>query len=203
MKLESLLQLRAGPLVTYDEYLGLMAEQTDTPPPAGDAVAAERSEYTRLNVQRSRRIARTWRPSDALAAALGAVPAGATWLVLSEPWCGDSAQCLPCVAVMAADRPHIRLRVLLRDANPAVMDRLLTDGKRAIPIVAMFDADGNPAARWGPRPAAAQVVFTAAKDEGLAKPEILARLHTWYAHDRGQALDAEFRALLTRGPVVS
>ena len=196
MDFDSLVKRRATELLTYDAYMDLMAAQAAGTAPEGDAEAAERLEYTRLNLHRSRRIARTWRPSDELTARLDALPAGETWLVLSEPWCGDSAQCLPCVAVMAAGRPGIDLRVLLRDANPEVMDRFLTDGKRAIPVVAMFDAAGRPVGRWGPRPAAAQAVFAAAKAEGLEKPGVLERLHLWYGRDRGGALDEEFRALL-------
>ena len=196
MDFDSLLKRRAAELLTYDAYLDLMAAQAAAAAPAGAAEAGEWLEYTRLNLHRSRRIARTWRPSDELAAELDALPAGETWLVLSEPWCGDSAQCLPCVAVMASGRPGIDLRVLLRDANPDVMDRFLTDGKRAIPIVAMFDAAGRPVGRWGPRPAPAQALFAAATAEGLEKPRVLERLHLWYGRDRGRTLDAEFHALL-------
>ena len=71
-------------------------------------------------------------------------------------------------------------------------------GKRGIPIVAMFDTTGALVGRWGPRPAEAQVVFEAARQGKLEKPDILERLHLWYGRDRGKALDAEFRALLQR-----
>jgi len=65
LKLDTLLQLRAGPLMTCDAYLDLMAAQADTAPPAGDAVATERVQYTRPDGQRSRRIARTRPPATA------------------------------------------------------------------------------------------------------------------------------------------
>jgi hypothetical protein len=184
--------------LTWSAYMDLMAAAAGTEAPAGDAQAAERLEFTKLNLHRSRRIERTWLPSDELATLLQTITEPEQWLVLTEPWCGDSAQCLPCVAVMAERQPNIDLHVLLRDKNPDIMDRFLTGGKRSIPIVAMFDPSGRQVGRWGPRPAAAQAVFATAKQGGLAKPEILERLHLWYGKDRGKALDAEFCALLRR-----
>ena len=198
MDLDTLLALRAAEPLTYGEYLDLMARQAAAEPPAGDTLAAERARFIPLNLQRSRRIGRTWRPSSELAALLHELPGPQTWVMLTEPWCGDSAQCLPCVAIMAAVTPDVTVRVFLRDENPAIMDRFLTDGKRGIPLVALFDAGGQLFARWGPRPVAARDVFLAAKSEGLPKPAALERLHRWYARDRGRAVDAEFRALFAR-----
>ena len=178
----------------YHEFFSRQA----APDPANepDAAAREILEYTRLNWHRTGRIARTWQPSAALATELARLTAPQTWLVLTEPWCGDSAQCLPCLVVLAERQPAIDLRLVLRDANLDLMDRFLTDGKRSIPRLAAFDEGGNELFRWGPRPRAAQDVFDQAKAEGLAKPDLLERLHLFYGRNRGAALDAEFVALL-------
>ena len=198
MEFRFLVDRRPVEALTYAAYMDLMAAQAAAEPPADDPDAAERVEFTRLNLHRSKRIVRTWEPSDELATLLQTITEPEQWLVLTEPWCGDSAQCLPCVAVMAERQPNVALHVLLRDANLDIMDQFLTDGKRSIPVVAMYDAAGRLQGRWGPRPEAAQRVFLAARREGLAKPEILERLHLWYGRDRGRTLDAEFRALLRR-----
>lgn len=198
MDFEFLASRRPLEALTWSAYMDLLAAEAGAEPPAGDAAAAERAEHTKLNLHRSRRIERTWLPSDELATLLQTITEPEQWLVLTETWCGDSAQCLPCMAVMAEHQPNIDLHVLLRDKNPDIMDRFLTEGKRSIPIVAMFDPSGRLVGRWGPRPAAAQAVFATAKQAGLAKPEILERLHLWYGRDRGKALDAEFCALLRR-----
>jgi hypothetical protein len=184
--------------LTYEAFMELTAEQAAAAPPPGDVEAAERIEFTKLNLHRSQRIARTWQPSGELASLLQIITEPEQWLVLTEPWCGDSAQCLPCVAVMAEHQPNIALHVLPRDVNLDIMDQFLTDGKRSIPVVVMFDASGREVGRWGPRPAEAQAVFEAAKAEGLEKPGILERLHLWYGRNRGAALDAEFCTLLKR-----
>ena len=131
-----------------------------------------------------------------MSALLARLPDGMTWLVLTEPWCGDSAQCLPCLVTMADQQPHISLYLVLRDDNLDLMDQYLTDGKRSIPRLVAFDADGQELFQWGPRPAAAQEVFAAAKAEGLAKPEILERLHLFYGRNRNAALEDEFVTLL-------
>ena len=114
--------------------------------------------------------------------------------MISEPWCGDSAQCLPCLMITARLNPLVRLRVLLRDEHPAVMDRYLTRGTRSIPILVAFDEEGVEIFRWGPRPAAAQAVVDAAKRDGVEKKDLLERLHLFYGRDRGRALDAELSA---------
>ncbi len=182
--------------LTYDRYLELMAARADRDPAGLTAEEREKITFTGLNLHRARRIARTWRPSAGLTAAMNALPGPQLWLTLTEPWCGDSAQCLPLFAVLAETRSDIDFRLLLRDDNPQVMDRYLTGGKRGIPVVVALDETGGELFRWGPRPAAAQAVFDQAKNEGLAKPDILERLHLFYGRDRGRALDVELTALL-------
>ena len=181
--------------LTYAAYMDVMAEQAAAAPPADDAEAAEKIGYTKLNLHRSGRISRTWRPSEELAA-LAARLEPQLWMALTEPWCGDSAQCLPCLAVLADSVPGIDLRLLLRDDNLDIMDQFLTDGKRSIPPLVSFDACGDELFRWGPRPAAAQVVVDGARSEGLEKPDIMERLHLWYGRDRGKQVDAELCAVL-------
>ena len=182
--------------LTYAAYMDVMAGAADAPEPADDAEAAERISYTKLNLHRSGRISRTWRPSDELAALAARLAGPQLWMALTEPWCGDSAQCLPCLAVLAKDLPAVDLRMVLRDDNLDIMDQFLTDGKKSIPILVAFDPDGAELFRWGPRPAAAQAVVDEAKTEGLEKPDMLERLHLWYGRDRGKHLDAEFAAVL-------
>jgi len=184
--------------LTYAAYMDLMAEQAAAPVPTDDAEAAERIEFTKLNLHRSGRISRTWRPSGELASLAGRLTGSQLWMVLTEPWCGDSAQCLPCLAVLAGELPDIELRMLLRDDNLDIMDQFLTDGKRSMPVLVAFDPDGAELFRWGPRPAAAQKVVDEAKAEGLEKPDMLERLHLWYGRDRGKQLDAELAAVLRR-----
>ena len=153
---------------------------------------AERVGFTRLNLYRSGRIGRTWAPSAALTNQMTALVLPQTWMVLSEPWCGDSAQILPIIGLMAAALESVELLIVPRDDHPAIMDHYLTHGKRSIPLWVAFDATGKEIFRWGPRPPEAQAVFDAAKAEGLDKPDILEKVHLFFGRDRGQAVDKAF-----------
>lgn len=184
--------------LTWDEYLIAMDQAAAMDPDGLDEEDAEKLEFSKLNLHRTARIGRTWKPSDELAGLLARLERPQTWMVLTETWCGDSAQCLPMIAIMAEAAPEVTLRLMIRDDNLDVMDRYLTDGKRAIPLLVAYDDDGNERFRWGARPAEAQAVITQALAEGLEKPDRLERLHLFYGRNRGRALDAEFVELLTR-----
>jgi len=161
--------------------------------PAEDA---EKLEFTKLNLHRTGRILRTYSVHDDLAAMVKAIDDDQLWAVITEPWCGDSAQCLPHISAMADLNPKINLRMVLRDENQDIMDEFLTDGKQSIPILVVFDSEGEILFTWGPRPVEAQVVFLQAKAEGLEKAGILEKLHLFYGRNRGLALEAEFNQIL-------
>ena len=182
--------------ITYPAYLDLMAGQAAAETRGMTPDETEKVEFTKLNLHRSERIGRTWQPSDTLAEQLVRIGSAQLWMVLTEPWCGDSAQCLPAIAALARRNPVVDLRLVLRDENLPIMDRFLTDGKRSIPRLAIFDSGGRLLGQWGPRPAEAQVIFDEAKAAGLEKPQILEKLHLWYGRDRGRALDRELTELL-------
>ncbi len=183
----------------YDEYLHRMEALASIDDP-GSLPETERKywEYTRLNYQRTRRIHKTYQISDELKSLLKNISGPQLWMVLTEPWCGDSAQNLPYIAEMARVNPNINLRILSRDHNPDIMDQYLTGGKRSIPILVAFDARGRELFTWGPRPAPAAEVFRKAARQGLEKPELNQKLHLWYGRDRGKTLEREFTELLKR-----
>ena len=183
--------------LSYTAYMDLMEQQAAADSGEMTPEEAEMVEFTKLNLHRSGRIGRTWRPGEQLAAALNRIAEPQIWMVLTEPWCGDSAQCLPAMAVLASDNPAVELKVVLRDENLEIMDKFLTNGKRSIPQLVIFTASGKKLGQWGPRPAEAQIVFDEAKASGLEKPQILEKLHLWYGRDRGRALDLELAELLT------
>ena len=86
--------------------------------------------------------------------ARNAVPSGAArkLLVIAEDWCGDASNTVPVVAKLADAVPGLELRVILRDANPEVMDRYLTNGSRSIPVVIALDENYQELGHWGPGP---------------------------------------------------
>jgi len=186
--------------LSLDRYMQVMTDRADAPVDGLSAEDAERVAFTKLNLHRSLRIGRTHRVDDQLSGLVKGLTAPTVWMVITEPWCGDSAQCLPYITLFTQLNPAIDLRLVLRDESLDIMDAFLTDGKRSIPRLVIFTADGRELAQWGPRPAKAQAVFDAAKAAGDDKPRLLEKLHLWYGRDRGAALTTEFIALLKDMP---
>lgn len=152
-------------------------------------------EYRKLNLARVNRVEKTYQPSEKIKEKVSNINKQ-IWLVITEDWCGDSAQNLPAIAKIASLSNNIDLKIVLRDQNLDLMDLYLTDGKRSIPKLIAFDENFNELFIWGPRPQNAQILFDNLKDKGLAKEEIIKELHTWYAKDKCQSLENEFIELL-------
>jgi hypothetical protein len=119
--------------------------------------------------------------------AADAVPAGARrkLLVIAEDWCGDASSTVPVLARLAAEVPGLELRIILRDQNPAVMDRYLTNGSRSIPIVIALDDDFNELGHWGPRPRQLQA-WVMENRGAMPKEQLYPQVRQWYARDRGE-----------------
>jgi hypothetical protein len=119
--------------------------------------------------------------------ARGAVPEGVRHklLVIAEDWCGDASNTVPIVAKFVDAVPGFELRVILRDANPDVMDQYLTNGSRSIPIVIALDQNFQEIGHWGPRPTELQA-WVMANRNTMPKSELYPQVRKWYARDRGE-----------------
>jgi hypothetical protein len=153
-------------------------------------------EYRKLNLARINRVEKTYEPSDNIKNIISGIDKQ-IWMVITEDWCGDSAQNLPAIAKIALLNDRITLKIVLRDKNLDLMDLYLTDGKRSIPKLIAFDEELNEIFIWGPRPQKAQEYFDNLKNQGLAKEEIIKEIHSWYAKDKCQSLENEFIKLLS------
>lgn len=181
----------------FGEYLTLvdrlLAEGKTTGPNQSEAMFS----YAKINRQRMSRLGKTIAVTDELKAAAKAVNRAMTWLVLTEGWCGDAAQNIPAIEKIAAETDKIETRYLLRDENPELMDRFLTNGSRSIPKLIALDRETlEVLGTWGARPAAAQELFDTLKAQGVAKPLIMENLQRWYIADGQRSIQAEFVELL-------
>ncbi len=152
-------------------------------------------EYRKLNLARVNRVEKTYEPSDKIKSVMTGIKKQ-TWLVITEDWCGDSAQNLPAIAKISSLNENINLKIVLRDQNLDLMDLYLTDGKRSIPKLIALDEELNEIFIWGPRPKAAQEYFDNLKNKGLEKEDIIKEIHLWYAKDKSQSLENEFVEIL-------
>jgi len=153
-------------------------------------------EYIKLNLQRSTRIDKSFVPSEDLKDAMAGVTDKQTWMVITENWCGDSAQVLPVIAKAALLNENIDLIILNRDKNLDIIDLYLTNGTRSIPVLVAFDTEGNELFKWGPRPQPAVELIKQLKSKGVEKKEMYENLHLWYGRNRGVEIDKELTVMI-------
>ncbi len=182
----------------YNDFVDLIKnkiEQTDSN--SLDADEKHLFDYTKLNYQRMLRIDKTYKVPFEIENLIKKIDSYQLWMVLTEDWCGDSAQNLPYFNKYAALNINIDLRILERDKNLEIMDEYLTNGKsRSIPKIVAFNKNGEELFIWGPRPKAAEDLLNKLKAEGLQKDEYVEKLHLWYGRNRGKALESEFIEIL-------
>jgi hypothetical protein len=179
----------------YDSFRNIFVQQVENPNTL-DENELKYFEYRKLNLQRTNRLEKTFIPSEELINEINKLDRPQTWMVITESWCGDSAQILPIIAKAALLNHKINLRIVLRDENLDIMDRYLTNGSRSIPKLVAFDENDNELFQLGPRPAYAQNLMSKMKSDEIPKNEINKELHLWYAKDRGKEVERELIELL-------
>ncbi len=186
--------------MTYGEYRNLIDQLLTDGKTTGNDHSEKMIEYTRLNVHRMDRIQKTVSLQPETGKTLGTLKRDLIWVVFTEAWCGDAAQNLPVIAMMADATERIQLKLLLRDEHPDLMDNYLTNGGRAIPKLVCLDAeDLSERGTWGPRPEPAQaMVRQHKKDPQEPYSEFVKKVQLWYAKDKGGSIQAEFRRLIPR-----
>ena len=147
-----------------------------------------------------RRVTKTLKWPVELATFLdGGHVSGQHWVCITESWCGDAAQTLPFIAVMA-ERGGASLDIVLRDGDNGLIEAFLSGGSRSIPKWIIADQVGRVLGTWGPRPAPLQQMVQANKtsDQPLTKQELAVQIQLWYARDRGRHFFREAEAMLRK-----
>jgi hypothetical protein len=184
----------------YAEYRTMLDELLARNQTTGPKQTPELVQYTKLNIQRMHRWDKTAILNEHLAEKLKGVQDKWVWLILTEGWCGDAAQNIPVIVKMAAVNENISVKLLLRDENPEIMDRYLTNGARSIPKLICLQADTLiEVGTWGPRPAVLQaMVMEYKKNLQVPYSQFTETIHAWYAKDKAQHLQQEFEVLLVK-----
>ncbi len=182
----------------YNEYKKIvfgLAEESKT---SGEQ-STEKIAATIINAQRIKRIDKQSVISEALLSEIKKIAKKQTWLVLTESWCGDGAQCIPVIAKISEQNESITLKLIFRDEHLEVMDRFLTNGSRSIPKLICIDELTNEVLfTWGPRPQAIQDKVSQLKklSPEISHEELVKNIHLWYAQDRTEAIQEDFLVLL-------
>lgn len=188
---------------TYQQFrkdLNKLLEQDKT---TGDDHSEALVEYTRINAHRMDRLDKKPDLQEDLKEALDEIDRDQVWLAIVEGWCGDVAQNLPTINKMAEYSDKIDLQLILRDEYPEVMDQYTTNGARSIPKVVALDKETlEELWVWGARPAECQELMLELKQQELEYSKIAEKIHHWYAKDKTQSLQNEFRQLVESGMLV-
>lgn len=183
---------------SYKAYRSMIDERLSENKTTGNNHSDEMVDYTRMNVQRMKRLDKQVQLSDSLAEKIDQIKEPWIWLVLTEAWCGDAAQNIPAIAKMADHSEQIELKLILRDEYPGIMDEYLTNGGRSIPKLVCLHADTlEEKGSWGPRPVAIQQKVMQWKDNpDMSFKESAEKLHGWYAKNKTKDLQSEFEQMI-------
>lgn len=177
--------------IGYEAYMESMVHDVE------NHVERMYAEYIPMNLQRSKRIAKTFRLSPEIAEMLANLSKKVNWLVISEHWCGDASQIMPIFhGIAAASNGMIDLRIVYRDENPDLIDAHLTNGGKSIPKLIQLTTDFQITGTWGPRPVEAQKLVTELKANPIEGVNYADVLHKWYADDKTHSSQAELLKLL-------
>lgn len=183
--------------MSYDGYMQFSEQLVAEERTSGPNQSAPYVHYTKLNLQRMKRLNKTTEVPSALKQLLQTKAKNWTWVVITEPWCGDAAQCVPVLEKLALAVGDIKTFYILRDEHLEIMDAYLTNGGRAIPKLICIDAKGAEVFTWGPRPAVIQEVMNRLKAEGITEiSDIVEGIQKAYNDDKQQGIYQEFEALL-------
>jgi hypothetical protein len=183
--------------MSYNGYMQLSEQLVAEERTSGPNQSAPYVHYTKLNFQRMKRLNKTVEVPAQLTKLLQQKATNWRWMTITEPWCGDAAQCVPVIEKLALAAGGVETLYILRDEHPTVMDAYLTNGGRAIPKLICLDEKGAEVFTWGPRPAVIQEVMNRLKADGVTEiSEIVEAIQKAYNDDKQNGIYKEFEALL-------
>lgn len=189
-------------LYTYESYMRQFSEWVQKGQTSSNSTSLALVEFTKLNWSRTLRLRKTILLNPEIKKFAEKIDHIYSWVVITEAWCGDSAQNLPVIAKIAKLNPEkIKLYIELRDENPELMSKYLTDGARPIPkLIVIDDTLNKEVFTWGPRPKPAQAILKEwqRNPTGKSWEDFEKDLHSWYAKDKTNTLQSEFSELLQR-----
>lgn len=183
--------------ISFNEYYELVEKLANEGGTTGEYQSQAMIDYTKLNFSRIKRILKTTDAIPEITETLACFNEKITWLVIAESWCGDAAQNVPVMQIMAEVNPNITVRVILRDENPELMNQYLTNGGKSIPKLICLDENLNELGTWGPRPQFLQDWLKKEKANPTMEMSALKeQFQVWYTKDKGQTLQKEMLLLM-------
>lgn len=183
--------------LSYSEYRTLVSKLIGEGKSTGNEQTPDLLHYSELNEVRMNRLEKTLKLDSGVFATLQNLKSKQTWLVISEGWCGDAAQILPIIKLMAEASENIELKIVLRDEHEDLINQFLTNGAKSIPKLLLLDENVNLINHWGPRPEAAKNLILEYKAQhGVVDEPAKIALQKWYLDDKGISTQKEIVAML-------
>ncbi|HEY6977290.1 MAG TPA: thioredoxin family protein [Chitinophagaceae bacterium] len=185
--------------INYDEYRRLINAFIMIGKSTAKKDSENLLEYSKLNVARMNRLDKSIEIIPDLKEVIEQITTPQIWLVLTEGWCGDAAQIVPVFDKIAQLNSNIKLKFLLRDENPELMNWYLTNGKsRSIPKLITVDENFEELFNWGPRPKVLQEMFYHMRANAIDMHTIKEEMHKWYTDDKTITTQKEILKLLKK-----
>jgi hypothetical protein len=184
--MKSIIQSAIQNSYSYNEYRTLVSKLISEGKSTGNDQSKALLHYSELNEVRMKRLEKTLKIDLEVEKTLQNLKSNQTWLVISEGWCGDAAQILPIIKLMAEASKNIDLKLVFRDENEALMNQFLTNGSKSIPKLLILDENSNVINHWGPRPEAAKnIILDYKANHGIVDETAKIALQKWYLEDKG------------------
>ena len=195
--MKSIIQSALQNSYSYNEYRTLVSNLISEGKSTGHEQSADLLHYSELNEVRMKRLEKTLKLDLEVEKTIQNLKSKQTWLVISEGWCGDAAQILPIIKLMAAASENIDLKLVFRDENEELMNLFLTNGAKSIPKLLILDENSDLINHWGPRPEAAKNLIIEFKAKhGIVDETAKIALQKWYLEDKGISTMKEIVAML-------
>lgn len=193
----SIIQTALQNSFSYAEYRAVVSKLIREGQSTGNEQSSDLLHYSELNETRMNRLEKTLKIDYEVLNSLQNLKSNQTWLVITEGWCGDAAQILPIIELMAKSSENIELKIVLRDENEALMNQFLTNGSKSIPKLIILDENFNLINHWGPRPEAAKnLIIDYKAQHGIVDEPAKIALQKWYLDDKGISTMKEIANLL-------
>ncbi len=148
--------------------------------------------YVKMNQARIKRWEKKGNLLPDLEAKIQEISEPVTWVLITEPWCGDAAHSHAFIKKLAALNSNITLVIQNRDSEGSEIDNYLTNGGKSIPKLIARDAQGKDIFSWGPRPTEAQtMVLSHLKNPTTDNETNTRNLQKWYNKDKGLTMQHE------------
>jgi len=182
--------------MNYAEYQKLFDSILENPERSAPYNDEMYFNYTKLNRTRSKRWDKQELTNQKILSKLKQVTQRQHWIIITEPWCGDAAHIVPFLVKMTDENDLITYDIQLRDTEPFLIQKYLTNGTKSIPKLIVKDENGNDVLVWGPRPKGAQEVVNEMKAQNSDFEQTKIALQNWYNDNKGEEICNELAELL-------